>query len=202
MTISKNEIILQEGTVFQVLNGLTATYDTGLIGRASRQSNRMLSMETARKAQFISTSTVCGGCILIDINRDSEDYIVISDMKEIIKGETVSVICQVLTCNATFDISYLSETADENGNRSKINTLKAGNVKGHIEALNADIKQYRAGINEYADYLIYIPFVELDLLDKVKVTAKGLNNTFKIVAIDSFTYSGISMVQICSDLRK
>lgn len=199
--INKSQIIKSEGVEVRVTPLGGTMYTTrALFGRATRQSNTMLSLETTKKAQFSPENEVGGGAIIRNVQTD-EFFIVIADMKEVIRGSVVSTVCQMYNVNCQVSVRLETISADENGNKSTIFVPMLNSV-GHIEYLSTELRSLGMGISKDAEYRVYVPEYNANILDKLVITVGPELLRLRVVSIDFVTYSGVTVIEACTETRK
>jgi hypothetical protein len=199
----KRQIILSEGTDVEVFDstGNLLFQTKALIGKATKQFMSEISLEYHRKAQFIPELDIPNG-VTVRNTATGETYLAIANMVETYGGEKLSTILRLVETNATITVTGLAETADEYGNISTSQVTKAQDMPVHIESSNAELRQYQPGLHEKAEYLIYMPAIDIQLLDKVTVNAGGRILKLKVEHVDYLSFVGIAVLSVCTETRK
>ena len=198
---TKRSIILSEGATVSITSpaGLSIN-TTALIGRANKQFNNTVSLETHRRCQLLPEIAVDSGYI-VGNPITGEDYLVVATYPEIIQNAKAAEICHMFVCNCLFNLVGMVETADDRGRTTTQPVNKLTNQQAYIQSLTADLKQYETGLHPDAEYRIFAPFNDASPLDKISVLSSSLSIPVKIVHIDYLTYSGIAVLQVCSETR-
>jgi hypothetical protein len=200
---TKQSIIRSEGVVVDVtdLNGMSVT-TSALIGRSnSGQGNNANLLESMRKAQFLPTIGVVGGEHVTNTTT-GETYLIVGTQDELIQGQKAAIICYMYVCNATVTISGITEVADKNGNIKRAPIDKLKDVSVYVQQITADMRLYDPGLSPDADYRLYIPVVDIDLMDKVTVSMNGRSTPLKVVSADYLQFNGVVVVQAKTETRK
>lgn len=202
MIDTKMAIILSEGAPVDIISpaGITVS-TTALLGRASKQFNNTVSLETHRRGQFLPSEVIDSGYVVK--NTVTDDYcLVVARYPEVIQNQKASEICHMFVCNCTINISSLEETADDRGKVSVVPVSKVSGQRAYVQALTADLKQYDAGLHPDAEYRIFAPYNNVTLLDKLTVLIGSKSIPLKVVHLDYLTYEGIITIQVCSETRR
>ncbi|MEC0276810.1 hypothetical protein [Peribacillus frigoritolerans] len=198
----KRQIILSEGQPVEVFDtsGLFLFKTNAIIGRATKTGQTEVSFEAHRKIQIIPDYDVPNG-VTIKVITSKETFLAIATMVETYKGEKLATSIRMVETNANVTVTGTSETADENGNVFSAPVTKADNQPIHIQTVNAELKQYMQGILPNVQYLIYIPAIDLELLDKVTVHSVGRNIKVKVENIDYLSFPGLALLQVSTETR-
>jgi hypothetical protein len=199
----KREIILEEGTPINVHDVWGAhLYSTqALIGKANKQFMSEISLEYHRKAIVLPELSIPNGATVKNTVTE-EDYLVLASMAELYKTEKLSTILRLVKTNATVTVSGLAETADPDGNVFTAPSIKLKDHPVNIEAVSSELRQYKPGLHENAEFLIFMPAIDLEVLDKVEVNAGGRIMKLKIESVDYLSFIGLAVVSVCSETRK
>ncbi len=202
MINEKRQVILDEGVSVQVFDyvGTLIANTKALLGRASTQNFEMR-LEHYRRMQFLPDVGVINGHI-VKSSITSEYYLVLATMNEVIYGQRVSVSSIVVDCNIELKVEGIQEKADKNGNIAKVPVVKADKLKAHIAPLTADLKQYDPGLHSDAEFRIFAPAFDFNLLDKVTMVAGGKAALLKVVAVDYVRFDGIVSIDVKTETRK
>lgn len=202
MLEEKRQIILDEGLSIQVLDhtGAVLANTKAIIGRASTQNFEMR-LEHYRRMQFLPDAGATNGCIVRVISTN-EDYLILATMNEVIHNQHVAVSAIAVSCNAELRVEGIQEKADKRGNISKIPVVKAERLKSHVQLLTADLKQYDPGLHQDAEYRIYAPLFDIDILDQVTMYINGKSVKLKVVAVYYTQFDGIVTLEVKTETRK
>ena len=199
----KRQIILSEGAPVEVYDASdTVLFTTSsLIGKASKAAQSELALENHRQAQFIPELDIPNGVRIHNLASD-EHHLAIAQMVEIYASEKIATISRLVECNALVTIEGIEETADEYGNISSSPVLKAENTHVYISSLSSELVQYKPGLHENAEYLVFMPDLDISLLDKFTVVMNNRSFDFKVEGVDYASFQGIAVVSVCTETRK
>jgi len=202
MIETKRKIILSEGVPVSITDRTGNVVDTkALIGRANKQFDNTVSLETHRRGQFLPDVVVDSGFIVAN-STSLEEYLTIAVYPEVVRGQLVSRVSHMFVCNCTVDIRGIVETATPSGQIKRQDVVKMAGQKAYVQALSGDLKQYEAGLHEDAEYRVFAPVTDVSLLDKLIIHFDSFVIPLKIVHLNFLTYSGIVVIQACSETRK
>lgn len=199
MVKTKQAIIKRQGVPVEILG--TDQHTIALIGRASKQFSNTVSLESHRRGFFLPEVVVDSGSLVRDGVID-ETYLVVGAYKEVINRQIVSTVGHMLVCNALISVEGEIEDADEYGNIKKETVPKATDLPVYVQAVNADVRFSYPSLHSEAEKVIYCSLLDVDLLDKIYLIDEGgSRQTFEAVAIDLFTFPGLSLLQVKADVR-
>jgi hypothetical protein len=201
MFYDKQSIIESEGVDVNIY-GITSllTSSKALIGRSNRTGNVMLPLEAYRKGMFLPQSNIKNGNIVKNLVTN-ETYIVVSSFNEIIDNRLCAINTMMIKCNVAIDIiGDGEETADDVGNIYKTKITKASDLSAYLEIDNLSLTQYKAGLYPNNRYSLYIPSLDISLLDQIIVKSLHDNLVLKIVSIDNLSYEDLVVLTVTSDV--
>lgn len=203
MEETKRGIILEEGVPVEVYdsNGVLVESTHSLIGKAVKQSQSIISLEYHREGQFVSDSAISGGHIVKN-SVIGDTYLTIASMNEVIGSELVAKITRMVVCNSTLTVEEYQEVADEFGNitRTKVPVIDGLNV--YVESVDSELVQVKHGLLSTSDYLVFMPTVDVEILDTITLSIHGNPVKFKVESIDNISYEGIAVLGVCTETRK
>lgn len=200
MFYDKQSIIKSEGVdvdIYDISSILTSS--KALIGRSNRTGNVMLPLEAYRKGMFLPETNIKNGNIVKN-SKTGESYIVVSSFNEVIDGLVCAIDVMMLKCNVIVDIIGYVETADEVGNIYKTEVHKATNLSAYLEINNIDLNQYKEGLYPNNEYSLYIPSLDISLLDRIIVKSLKNNLVLKIVGVVNWSYENLNILTVTSDV--
>lgn len=201
MFYDKQSIIESEGVnvnIYDITSLLTSS--KALIGRSNRTGNVMLPLEAYRKGIFLPQSNIKNGNIVRNLVTD-EAYIVVSSFNEIIDNHLCAINTMMIKCNVVIDIvGDGEETADDVGNIYKTKITKASDLNAYLEINNLNLTQYKEGLYPNNKYNLYIPSLNISLLDQIVVKSLQNNLILKIVGIDNLSYENLIVLTVTSDV--
>lgn len=201
MIQDKRDIILSEGVPVEVTDLAGNTVPTiALLGRASRQSNAIITLEAHRRGNFLPEIEVDSGD-LVHNTIANENYLVVGQFKELIHSEVAAIVAHMVLCNTKLTVSSIGETVNERGDIVQVDLIKTDGLDVFVQYLNSSVRQQMPGLFLEAEYLIYAPAIDVELLDKVSLTAGARNLPLKVVHLDYITYPGVVLVQACTETR-
>jgi hypothetical protein len=202
MIEEKRDIILTEGVPVDIVDfDGTVTPTLAIIGRASRQSSAVITLEAHRRGIFLPEIDLRSGSVVIS-TVTNERYLAVGLMKEQIGTEIASIISHMMLCNTKMSLSTLAQTVNSRGDVVKGDVAKYTDLDVFTQAISSELRQQNAGLLHDAEYLIYAPEIEASLLDKLTLTVGTRKTPLKVVNVDYVTYPGITLVQACSETRK
>lgn len=202
MIDTKRDIILSEGVPVEVTDLAGTVVPTmALLGRASRQSNAIITLEAHRRGIFLPEIEVDSGDHVLNVVT-SERYLVIGNLRELINNDVAAIITHMLLCNTKLTVSSIQETVNGRGDIVKTDVIKTDGLDVFVQSLNATMREQTPGLFVDAEYLIYSPAMDVQTLDKVTVTAGARKIPLKVVHLDYITYPGVVLVQACTETRK
>lgn len=198
----KRQIILDEGVPVDVYDytGSLLGSTTALIGKATKQAMTEISLEYHRKAHFVPDFDIPNG-LIVHNKITNEKYLAVANMVESYGNEVIAKISRLVESNALVTIKGFSETADENGDIFRGEVDKATNLPVHVLPVTAELKQYQPGLHSDAEYVIFCPEMDLDLLDMVDITKGTKKIPVKIVYVDILSFEGVVLINVCSETR-
>lgn len=202
MIIEKKRLINANGHNIEIYDRLLNKQTTkALIGKASKQSDSLISMEAYRKAYTLPEIEIQPGYTVHCMTTD-EYFVVVATYKELINNNIASTVCRMLQSNCTLSVSRDTKQPDDDGNIKLTMENIVSNVKTYIELGKQDIKQYNPGKNEDSVYEIYAPSFELELTDRLILTSGGINIPMKLVGTNYLSYLGLVVISAKSETRK
>lgn len=201
MIDEKREIILSEGVPVEVIDPAgTITPTLALVGRSSRQSNAIITLEAHRRGHFLPEINIDSGDHVHNTVTD-ERYLVIGLLRELIMNEVAASIAHMVLCNTKLTVSSLTETVNDRGDIVTENLVTVNGLDVFVQALNASLKQETPGMFVDAEYLISAPAVDINPLDRVVVESGVRQIPLKVVHLDYITYPGTVLIQACTETR-
>lgn len=200
---AKREIILSEGVPVDVLDytGAVLFSTNALVGKATKQFFSEISLEYHRTAQFVPELDIRNG-LIVNNKVTNEFYLVMAHLKEVVGSEHIATVTRLVECNARVRISSFGETADDDGNITKTEIVKADNLCVYVEKVRADLKQFKPGLYENVEYNIYAPAISnVSVLDRVVLDMNGVSVPFKIESVDYTTFVGVMILGVCTETR-
>lgn len=199
----KRDIILSEGVPVLIKTGDADPVPTTiLIGRASKQFNSTVSIESNRRGQFLPEVPVQSGSLVLN-ELVNEKYLVVASMPEILQGEVAATITHMFTCNATITVSGVVETLNDRGDLKKETVVKFANLDCHAESNRSSLQQKDPGYFVDCEFLVYAPVTApISSLDKLILTSAEETRALKVVNTDYLTYNGLVEIQLSSETRK
>lgn len=200
MVDEKRAIILSEGISVQLLDyqGTLQATSKALLGRFTKTNEAGL--EHHRKGVFLPDLDVKNGDLILAV-ATNEHYLVLATMDEIIEDKVASKIAKLLACNTELKVEGISQIADANGNIRKTPVVKVYGLKCHITSITAQLRQYNPGLHPDAQFRIYCPVFDIDLLDKVTMQVNGKSVPLKVMATDYISFSGVVILDVKSETR-
>lgn len=197
----KRQIIMDEGSPVNVYDatGLLLYQTSALVGRATKQYMSDVSLESYRSGQFLPELAIENG-LLVERLLTGETFLTIAGLPEVIGNEKTAYVSRMVVCNTEVKVESLEETADDNGNVFTAPVVKT-QVKGYVQPVTSELIQYKPGLYENAEYLLYVPYIELKNLDKVVLQINGRDESFKVETFDDVSFPGVAVVSICSETR-
>lgn len=199
MFSEKRDIILSEGVSLLVEKDGTQFTTTALIGLDSQRSSTGVVYQ--RRGHFLPDSGVTSGCLITN-EQANETYLALYAMNEIAQGEPISIMAKLVICNTTLRVSGIEETADKYGNIKRIPVIKVDGLKSYTTPITAELRQYNPGLHPDADYQVYAPFFEFDLLDQITLVGAGGELPVKVMATNYLTFSGVVVLDVSTETRK
>ncbi|WP_426455299.1 hypothetical protein ACP26L_36390 (plasmid) [Paenibacillus sp. S-38] len=199
----KRDIILTEGTEMEIIpvSG-TPSLTTALVGRASKQFDSSVSLETHRRGQFLPEAAVKTGDVLRHTVA-SESYLVISTLNEIIQNEVAAIVAHMFICNSAITVSGVTETLTPRGDVKKVDAVKFADLICYSSSKSARLHQKDPGVLIENDYTIYAPATTpISTLDKLRLTAGTTAVPLKVIDTDYITYPGLVVIEACVETRK
>ncbi|MGA4519202.1 hypothetical protein ACPA0F_18250 [Solibacillus silvestris] len=198
----KRQLILDEGVPVEVTDytGRLLFSTKAIIGKATKQALSEISHEYHRKAHFIPEVAVDNGLVVKNLVT-GDNYITMATMTEAYGNEIVTKISRMALTNAFMTVTGLTETADENGDITKGEAVKAANLPVYVEILNAELKQYQPGQQTDAEYVVYCPVMDYAVLDKVVINQGGRNIKVKMQYADFLTFEGLALLHVKTETR-
>jgi len=193
MKDERRDFILEYG-VSCLVNGVAAT---AIIGKGNRKTSSF-SWENERQGTFLPEVTLPGGA-LVENQVTSETCLVRSIYPEVVGGEVVAKVAQMLKCNATITIQRETLTYDEFNNVTGSTWPdQATNVKAFIEVITQAMRQADPGLLPTTVARLYIQSSNpLAVLDRVV-----FGKNYQVDAIDSFQSPGLHVAQLSLDSRQ
>jgi hypothetical protein len=200
--MNKSRLILHEGSPVRVTSARSGevTETTALVGRATKQFDNTISLETNRRGHFLPQIQIENGDSVVHLVT-GDNYLVIATMSEVMKATVVANIGHLYICNCSVSVLGVQESADNNGNRINMPVQKVEGQRAYIQTLNAQLKQYDVGLHPDAEYKLFLPRAPIDLMDRVMVTEDEVTIDMKVVATDFLSYKGLVVVQVKTETR-
>ena len=198
----KRQLILDEGVPVEVSNhtGQLLFSTKAIIGKATKQALSEISHEYHRKAHFVPELAIDNG-LIVKNSVSGDNYITLATMTEAYGSEVVTKIARMALTNSLMTVTGFIETADENGDITKGEAVKAANLPVYVEVLVTELKQYQPGQLTDAEYVIYCPVMDYNVLDKVVIKQGGRSISVKIQYADYLTYEGLVLLHVKTETR-
>lgn len=197
----KRDIILSEGSPVELVRLDGSVIPTiALIGRASRQSSTMETLEAHRRAHFIPELSVDSGETIHDLTTNDK-FIVVAVYKEHFESEVIAVITHNVLCNTKLTLTTLTETVSSRGDIVKTEVVKFDGMDVFTQAATTQMKQQNPGIFVDTEYMVYAPAIDVSTLDKLTLTVGTRKTPLKVVHADYITFPGLVVIQACSETR-
>lgn len=199
MKEERRAFILEYGADCTV-NG-TAT--KAVIGRVGRKTSAS-AWENERQGSLLPDVTVPGGALVENTVTD-ESYLARSIYPEVVDGDVVAKLTQMLKINATANILRLTNTYDTYGNvtgnawlDTTTGTDELTLVKGFAEWISAAMRQTDPGLLATTVIRLYIQAtMVIAQLDRVMLGGKA----YQVDAIELLSSPGLAVVQLSGDNR-
>lgn len=194
-------IILSEGVEVDLseLNG-PPIRTKALVGRSTQQfSTSLYSLEYHRMTKFLPEIPADSGMTVLN-TVSGETYLIASSYKEVVNGQVSSTICHAMKCNVLIDVIGMQPSADENGNLTNVTVNLYTGVPVYVNQVSAELVQYRPGLFENVEYLVYAPPLPLSLLDRVVFQTEGATR-YKVENLDYVEFPGLLVMALCSETR-
>ena len=202
MANEKEKIIKKLGSPATVtyLDGSTKDIKC-LISKASHFNNSLEAVESHRKGDFMVGDNVTSGCYITN-KVTGEQFITIAMYPSSYKDKFLSTVYRMLVVNSTLSVKRFEETADENGNITKEENDIISDLPSFIEVITQDLRQFKPGLQDDSEYLIFIPSQELNTLDNIYINVEGRELKLKLVSEDYITFKGISILEVKTETRR
>lgn len=201
----KQQIVRKQGApVILTAPDGTSIEAVALVGRASKQFNNTVSLESHRKAQLLP-STKCDSGYLLTNKVTGEKHVCVSTYNEVLDNKVAVIVTHMLKCNGNVNVSSETSTADGKGNIKKVFTQKHKDVPVYAQKVTAELRLLDPGLLPDVSYVIYSPPINVELMDNVDIFIPELSTpvgSFKVAAVDKVVYPGAVMVQLKTETRK
>jgi hypothetical protein len=195
----RRAFILEHG-VDCTVNGVATKAVIGRVGRKTSAS----AWENERQGSFLPDITVPGGA-LVENAVTGESYLARSVYPEVVDGDVVAKLTQMLKINATTNILRLTNTYDAYGNvtgNAWLDTATGTDVltpvKAFAEWISAAMRQTDPGLLATTIIRLYVQATAvIALLDRVMLGGKA----YQVDAIDLLSSPGLAVVQLSGDTR-
>jgi len=200
---TKREIILDEGLPVDVIDwqGNTLFSTKALLGKATKQFFSEISLEYHRKAQFVPELDVKNGQI-VRVIPTGEHYLIMATYNEVFGTEKLATITRLVECNNEVLIQTLVETADDDGNIYRTPTPIVNGLKAYVEMKGGDLVQYKPGLQSRLEFDVYIPVIDVEVLDQIHLNINGKFVPFKVEYIDELSFQGIMILRVSTETRR
>jgi hypothetical protein len=201
MIEEKRAIILSEGTPVEVVGTTgTAIPTVALIGRSSRQSNAIITLEAHRRGHFLPEIAVTSGDYVNNLST-GEKYLVVGLLQELLLNEVAALVTHMVLCNSKMTVSSLTETVNERGDIVQSDVVTTNGLDCFVEALSSAMKEQNPGLFVDAEYRIFAASVDINTMDKVVLMAGARPIPLKVVHMDYLTYPGTVILHACTETR-
>jgi hypothetical protein len=201
MVKRKQKLIQSRGKKVLVEDPQGNTYETpALIGRAVKQFNNILSLESRRRGHFLP-DMISNGSMVNDFELD-QDFLSVGVYSEFIKNKVTSNVCYLLLTNAIMNIKRISKTADDRGRISEVEDDVVSGAKVCIEQVDLGLGLYDVGYRPKSEFIIYSKFFELDLMDSIEIDNGVQVQNLRLDSFDAITYPGVIILNVSTNQRK
>lgn len=199
--IDKRDIILSEGVPVELTDmGGNNVQTIALLGRANKQFNSTVSLESHRRAQFLPDIEVDSGDIVLN-TVTNERYIIVAAYNELIQAAVAAVIGHAILCNTKLTVSRMVEVVNARGDIVKTDTVQYEDIDVFTQAMTSEMRQQNPGLYVDAEFIIYAPAIDINSLDKISLLAGTRSTTLKVVDRDYISYPGLVLIQACTETR-
>jgi hypothetical protein len=200
MVKRKQKIIQSRGKTVLVENLEGNTFETkALIGRAIKQFNSILSLESRRRGHFLP-DLIDNGFMVHD-NELNQDFLSVGVYHESIKDQISSTVSYLILTNATMNVSRLKKEADDRGKITEVEEEVVQGMKVCIESVDLGINLYDVGFRPKSEFIIHSKYFEVNLMDSIEVSNGTQTQFLRIDSFDAITYPGVLILYASSNQR-
>lgn len=181
-------------------NASTGTLTKALIGRASAQFNSLLSLEAHRKLHVLPDVDIKSGYLVTD-TITGERFLATAEYLDMVENNVSVIAYHALVINCAISFQMEVSTADDNGNVTTLLT-DAPEIPAYIEINNMDLGQFKPGLFPEADYVVFCPFFDAGLLNRVLVKKGTQSFPVKVVGFDQLSFTGTTVLYVKTETRE
>ena len=202
MVNEKERIIKKLGISCEIkyADGTTKTSKC-LVKRASALFNSIEALESHRRGDFIYSDNVTGGCIITN-NISGEQFIAVGTYPEVFKDITLATVSHMLVLNAKLSLKRTVKKGTVSGEVKSTDIVVLNDIPVFIEGNKDKLRQFEMGLYPDADYAVFMPSADIDLLDKISVSVGGKVLNLKVIHVDFISYPNVTVLHLATETRK
>lgn len=170
------------------------------VSKTAGASRSLAALESHRKGDFIYSDNVTSGCIVHN-NVSLETYIVVAIFNSVFKDKVLSTTTHMLAVNATMSVDRDVNAADKSGNIKKTVQNIVTDQPVFVATVTQELRQTLIGLFPNTDYVIYAPWLDLKIIDRITLTSMGVPTKMKLENLDHTSYPGCLLIQVSTETR-